>query len=975
MRNMQIKPVLKSIVSSAMLLAMLLSLGNTTALACQDKVAAQDDVKPAEVSAEEVKPLEGAAREQAALLVRQLANPDFEVRQQASRELWKIGPPVLKLLEIAMDGGASSEAKMRSRDLATLIRIGVKHDAEADVVRCIVGFLDREARVQDRAIQKLVHLQQTKVALKLIDLVPSEKDKKRLRELCSIDASEAELALRLGNYPEFRKFINNPATRDTKKLVFYYYLWIEDKLDPELERLQVEAEAEIKEAVAHKVKRDKELAKEKAKAKGKKKTAKKEVKKPEETIKQPSLTTLIGLLRFIGRWDEATEWAKKVYDRKLRRQLVHTILMESGNWKGLAELIVEPESDDAGDEDEADIKHDGLAYPSEGYKTALVNYYAGNDEKFEAAVSEIEEGIAKELKKQKQRGNKPQQGNSKHATFLRYALDFEGSLKYTPLERNPATFQMLSKYKRYEKLFEVFNLGTFEKRAKYFKGRSRHIRSLQKRVEYYVEQKDKEQRDVYTEKRDSEIQNWLNVVGLLGTLGLDEEAELYYRQMFFEFSENVTTVAQNAVTSLKDMGAYESAWEIAELENERTRSFNCLAALLNPTGYTHEAAQFLDATLAKKIKDPIERYRKIAALIKSPANLSDEKIDFWKEIGEIDLSQSANIARHLFMIWNLEEEQLFERATSYNEEQLTERLMKNGDYLLAAQKFEALALSQSSPVYYAKAWYAYTKDNNADKAWQTRLQFVLNFQPGNPYSYTSGYVGTHWQSLPFDAFRLHDCLTNTTVGNNCYYLWQMAANDSEAVLSAHQKMVRTQILRLRYIDSPYFHQSENDHPRFIEGCLESGDVEGARRWFEKLSSFEPANSGFVENNFPSMEKMGRKEFVDEMFQIVSDDFYEILKSFPDSAMYLNNYAWSCANAKRNVKNGIELSKRAVKLRPGLAGYYDTLAELYHVDGQNDMAIETIRKAIEINPMRNYYSEQLKKFKEASAKAAEPDPGS
>ena len=104
---------------------------------------------------DQVKPLEGETRQQAAQLVRQLANPDFELRQQASRELWKIGPPALKLLEAAVEGGLNSEARLRARDLTTLIKVGLEHDADAEVVRCVVGFLDRESVVQDLS---LIHI-------------------------------------------------------------------------------------------------------------------------------------------------------------------------------------------------------------------------------------------------------------------------------------------------------------------------------------------------------------------------------------------------------------------------------------------------------------------------------------------------------------------------------------------------------------------------------------------------------------------------------------------------------------------------------------------------------------------------------------------------------------------------------------------------------------------------------------------------
>lgn len=953
MKSKQHSQLLKKLFCHTAMFVSLLGVNGITFAAKQEK-----DQPPAG----QIQPLDGEARDQAAQLVRQLANPKFELRQQSSRELWKIGPPVLELLETAVEGGLNSEARLRAKDLTTLIKVGLEHDADADVVRCVVGFLDREPIVQDRAIQKLCYLQQVDVALKLIELVESDNERTRLRQFCSMAASDAiELSLRMGDYQEFERLINDPTARETQKLLYYYYLWVEDKLEPELVRLKGEAKIEIAKAADHKAKLDKETSKKKA-AKNSKSAEKAEVAAPD----QSKLKTLIGLLRFLERWDESLEFADKVYDRAQRRKLTHSILMESGNWTGLAGLIVEPESDDGDDVDEEDVKFNGLAYSAEGYRKALIEYYAGDEERYEATIAKIEKGIEDEARKQKQRGNEPTEGDSTHANFLRYTLDYDRALKYQPLKKTPATFQTLSSAKRYDRLFEFFKLETFEKRAKYFKGRSRRIRSLQKRVDYYVEQEDSGQQETYADKLSSEIQNWQNVVALLATLGFDEEAELYYRQMFFEFSRNGSSVSHNAISSLQDMGAYASAWEIAEIESNRVRDFDCRNALLNPSGYQHDVAEFLDLELTKKIEDRMERYRKIAALTKSPADLSKEKIDFWQEVATLDLSKNLASVQHLFLIWNLDEEKLFHHTGSLEGVEKVERLVKDGKFLTAAQKYEAMALNDSSPLNYAKAWNAYAKHGDANKAKHMRLLFVKKFDPEDAYDYTSGYVGTQWQSLPFDAYRLHDCFERTDVGSSSYYMWRIASGDTEAVLSAHQKMVRTQILRLRYISSPYLDQSEKDHPRFIEGALESGDVEAARRWFRKQASFQPADSGFVEENFPSFEKMGNKEFVDEMFQEVSNGFYKILKSYPDSAMYLNNYAWACACAKRNVKNGIELSKRAVELRPGTAGYFDTLAELYHIDGQNDMAIKTIRRAIEINPMRDYYTDQLKKFKEAAA---------
>ncbi len=930
----------------------LLAIAIVLSCVARPTIAAQSDAgSEPRHPVDEIKPLDGVTRDEAIRLIRQLSDPEFELRQEATRKLWQIGMSAIELLQGVVDSGTNSESRMRAKDLVTLIKAGVTPDTDAEIVRCVVGFLDREMLVQGRAIQKLCFLEQRSIAQKLIALVPSESDRTKLEEYCSVAASDAEVALRLGDQSKFLEWINAPSTRESNRLLYHYNLWIEGKLDDEIERLKSKGKVEIRELQKYDIEKKKEKLAKKSQTPD----------KNDEAPKQPDLMKLVGLLRFMERWDEAIQFADKVYDRKHRKELTHSILLESGNWNQVASLIVEPAEGDDGELEEDD-QHDGLAYPAEGYRKALIHFYAGNEEEFITTIDELEAKITDEVRKQKQRGGGQTEGNSNHAQFLRYTLDFDRALKFTALKKNPATFQLLSISRRYKELFEVFKIGTYEKRARYFKGRIRHIRSLQKQVDYHIAQNDEDQRDVYLEKRNSEISFYQTVVRLLATLGMDIEAEMYFRQLFFEFSDEVTYLGSITALDLQSMGAYQSAWEISEIESKRDKNFNFCTALFSPlNSQEHDVATFLNAQLKSKIEDPIERYRKIATLIKSPLDLSSGKIDFWNEISEVDFSEESDAIKYLFAIWGLDGEKLFEESKSSDETELGDQLMKDGNYLLAAQKFEATALSDGYPVHYARAWHAYRKVGNEEKAKQMRLLFALKFDPEDAYDYTSGYSGTDWQSLPFDAYRLHDCLENTKVGENCYNMWRISENDSKSILSAHQKMVRTQILRLRYIDSPYYESSEGDHPRFIAGSLDAGDIEGAQRWFRKLSTYSPADSGFVENNFPAFRKAGYDPFVDEIFQKVSADFYEILEAYPDSAMYRNNYAWACACAKRNVENGIEIAKQAVDLRPGTAGYYDTLAELYHLSGDNDLAIKTIRRAIELNPMRVYYREQLKKF--------------
>ena len=481
------------------------------------------------------------------------------------------------------------------------------------------------------------------------------------------------------------------------------------------------------------------------------------------------------------------------------------------------------------------------------------------------------------------------------------------------------------------------------------------------------------QADEYQEKLEVEFANWTRVCGLFATLGLDEEAELYFRKLYFDFREHRKSLGQSTIYAMHEMSAKESAWEITKLEIERDKDFD-LDSLLSPIGYSHDAARFLNEQLKSKLSDPYERICKVAALIRSPMLLNDEPIDLWSEIANMDFSSNTEAARQLFMIWNVEEEKLFTSIALQEESEVIMTLMKQGKFLQAARKYEAQAMTDDYDLHYAQAWDAYLKAGDPVKARRMRLMFAVNFEPYDAYDYTDGYAGTEWQSLPFDIYRLYDALEGDSPGSNCYYMWRMTNDDTKAVVAAHQKMVRMEILRLQYIDSPYFEESEKDHRRLVEGSLEKGDLKTAMYWFDKLSTFLPADSGFVEASFPVFEKIGNVDVADDIFARISDDFYTILKSFPNSAMYLNNYAWSCACARRNVDNAIELAKRAVELRPASAGYFDTLAELYHVNGQNDLAIKTIRNAIKINPARDYYQEQLEKFRDAAEETAAGNAG-
>ena len=104
-------------------------------------------------------------------------------------------------------------------------------------------------------------------------------------------------------------------------------------------------------------------------------------------------------------------------------------------------------------------------------------------------------------------------------------------------------------------------------------------------------------------------------------------------------------------------------------------------------------------------------------------------------------------------------------------------------------------------------------------------------------------------------------------------------------------------------------------------------------------------------------------------------YENILRLNPDDGMALNNLAWILATAQDTTlldyPKALLLAKQAVEIESSPT-FLDTLAEAYYVNGLQDKAIQTIKKALEkASDNRKYLISQLEKFK----KGARGSPGS
>ncbi|MGH8103352.1 MAG: DUF1028 domain-containing protein [bacterium] len=94
---------------------------------------------------------------------------------------------------------------------------------------------------------------------------------------------------------------------------------------------------------------------------------------------------------------------------------------------------------------------------------------------------------------------------------------------------------------------------------------------------------------------------------------------------------------------------------------------------------------------------------------------------------------------------------------------------------------------------------------------------------------------------------------------------------------------------------------------------------------------------------------------------------DILKEKPDDAQVLNASAWDLCSNIFNVKEGLEIAKRAVALAPKDWSIVDTLAECYYANGMYDEAIATETEALNAEPENTYYAQQIAKYRAAKEK--------
>lgn len=174
------------------------------------------------------------------------------------------------------------------------------------------------------------------------------------------------------------------------------------------------------------------------------------------------------------------------------------------------------------------------------------------------------------------------------------------------------------------------------------------------------------------------------------------------------------------------------------------------------------------------------------------------------------------------------------------------------------------------------------------------------------------------------------------------------------------------------------------HFFFARDFIKKQDYEAARKELEEGNAIEPTDSDVLiwMYRLPNQDDEWKKATVRKI-EKASADFarkiskYEALMKSSSSSLSsyprtlidnLNQYAWLVGNTVGDTKEAIRHSQRSLEIRPGSAGFLDTLARCYYRDGRIDEAIDIQQQALRRDPFSGQLKDQLQLFLDAKSKA-------
>lgn len=836
--------------------------------------------------------------------VRMLGDRRFANREAAMRWLWEAGEDVAPLLERAADS-SDREVSGRARLLLERLALGIRPDTPANVIREIRAYRDGDEREKAETLKRLLHEGQPEVAVRLIQY--SLKKNEQWIE------SQVELVLPhlvLTNQHDLaERLLRQAAASGQQASLYRAFLVVNGRIDNAISNLEEAA------------RRAPEMA---------------------------QLQQLALLYRAKGDMKRAVATARKFADR--HHGLLEVLLTETGQFDELANRLAS----------RLDLKQtptrDDLARV--GYLLAF-HQAAGH----KAEVDELTKRLLKwqtEIPKS-------------DITIVRLLLTngrFQEALPLVAKDDPLGHFSLLTQFERWDDAFEWLGIKSLDDPAldKWFEARMpKAIKGRRHAPDEFEEVTEvcrvlgrlgaKAQAARHLDRLAQgllELPNhfWTSEVGAV----IERELDLSLRDQAFDHALKILTKG-SAKSILSTIYPDDQALAIYWWNRLRDESRG------DPYATTlRQLRQVMDRQLeVGELRTRIEQRCK--ALLPQGAEAVEEELPHLtqtlRNYGQLReairlLETYDSQGRYYSLLGDMwaELEQWREAAQAYEE---------------AVQTQPDIALARFLA---GLCWQRAGESQLAQQHLAIANQLVL--PPLERVSIGDELVKRHWNDEAVRQWLLVVQTVDPDSENEAIYgyaLRKLYLSSVEEEVPTHVKLHAWRWTLWRTMEPEMFVANVGIYPYFVfqirfqraKQLLEQDDLDGALEFAQSALEAAPAAIEVAELFVPELEKRGRPEDAEKLFQRTDELMMRLCQRFPNSALYANNLAWMYARCRRKLDDAYKLATRAVELEPETATYLDTLAEVEFCRGNVQRALALAQRCIELDPSHSHYRRQLRRF--------------
>ena len=124
----------------------------------------------------------------------------------------------------------------------------------------------------------------------------------------------------------------------------------------------------------------------------------------------------------------------------------------------------------------------------------------------------------------------------------------------------------------------------------------------------------------------------------------------------------------------------------------------------------------------------------------------------------------------------------------------------------------------------------------------------------------------------------------------------------------------------------------------------------------------PCDGSLADDFFPALRKAGLIKEHNEWFKASWERMTAVIRQFPDSDNTHNTAAWIASRARQNLDQAEKLVEKALAAKPEQSAYLDTMAEIQFAKGNRAKALEWSQEAVNFMPLDAMLRRQNERFR-------------